>query len=136
LIVADTNLVAQLLLGGSGLDEAKEVYRKDHAWSAPVLWRSEFTSVLAQCLRRRELSLKGAEEVYRLAEELLGGREYFVPAGRVLRLLTISPCSAYDCEFVALAQIVGSRLVTSDRQVLRAFPETALTPHQFVQGGM
>lgn len=133
MIVADTNLVAQLLLGGSHVEKAREVYQRDHEWSAPVLWRSEFASVLSRYLRRGELSLAGAEEVYRLAEDLLSGREYFVPAARVLRLLVKSPCSAYDCEFVALAHVLGARLVTSDKEVLRAFPDTAVTPDRFVE---
>jgi len=135
-IVADTNLVAHLLLGGGQLETARAVYVRDHEWSAPVLWRSEFANVLARYLRRKELSLAGAEEVYHLAEDLLSGREYFVPPARVLRLLTTSPCSAYDCEFVALAQVLGARLVTSDKEVLRSFPQIAVTPDRFVEGGV
>lgn len=132
MIVADTNLVAGLILRGARHDEARAVYGRDHEWSAPVLWRSEFTSVLSRYLRNGGLSLAGAEEHYRQAEDLLSGREYFVPAARVLRLLTTSPCSAYDCEFIALAQVLGSRLVTSDREVLDAFPDVAVTPERFL----
>lgn len=134
MIVADTNLIAQLVLGRSRSDEARVVYQRDHLWSAPVLWRNEFTSVLAQHLRVGGLSLEGAEEHFRHAEDLLRGREYFVPAARVLRLLSTSPCSACDCEFVALAQVLGSRLVTSDREVLDAFPDVAVTPERFLEG--
>jgi predicted nucleic acid-binding protein len=133
-IVADTNLVTQLVLGGRSHDEARAVYGRDQHWSAPVLWRSEFTSVLAHYLRNGSLSLEGAEEHYRHAEDLLSGREYFVPPARVLRLLTTSPCSAYDCEFVALAQVLDSPLVTSDREVLDAFPGVAVTPERFLEG--
>lgn len=89
--------------------------------------------MLARPLLRREVSLSGAEELYRLAEDLLSGREYFVPPARVLRLLTTSPCSAYDCEFVALAQVLGARLLTSDKEILRSFPEIAITPRSFVE---
>lgn len=135
MIVADTSLLAHLLLGGNQFDKARAVYGRDHEWSAPVLWRSEFANVLARYLRRGELPLPGAEEIYHLAEDLLSGREYLVPAARVLRLLTTSPCSAYDCEFVALAQVLGARLVTSDKEVLRAFPGIAITPDDFVERG-
>jgi len=134
LIVADTNLLARLILGGPQLESARAVYDRDSDWSAPVLWRSEFTSVLSRYLRRQELSLAGAEQLYELAADLLAGREYFVPPSRVLRLLTTSPCSAYDSEFVALAQVLGTRLVTSDKQVLRSFPQVAITPDQFAAG--
>jgi len=135
-IVADTNLLVQLVVGGPQLERARAVFGRDHEWSAPVLWRSEFTNVLARWLRTGEVAIAGAEELYHRAEELLSGREYFVPAARVLRLLTVSPCSAYDCEFVALAQVLGTRLVTSDQEVLRAFPDVAIEPERFVEGSV
>jgi predicted nucleic acid-binding protein len=64
-------------------------------------------------------------EIVRSAEELLAGRELAVDSAAVLDLAFASSCSAYDCEFVALAQALGVRLVTSDKQVLRAFPRIA-----------
>jgi predicted nucleic acid-binding protein len=134
-IVADTNLLVQLVVGGPQLERARAVFERDHEWSAPVLWRSEFTNVLAKFLRSDELSVEGAAELYHRVEELLSGREYFVPAARVIQLLTRSPCSAYDCEFVALAQVLGTRLVTSDQEILRAFPDVAIAPEGFVEGG-
>jgi predicted nucleic acid-binding protein len=44
----------------------------------------------------------------------------------VLQLVRGSECSAYDCEFVALAMELGLKLVTMDGQVLRAFPDGAV----------
>ncbi len=44
----------------------------------------------------------------------------------VLDLIHDSPCSAYDCEYVALAIHLGTNLVTMDKQVLRAFPNVAV----------
>ena len=37
-----------------------------------------------------------------------------------------SHCSAYDCEFVALALELEVPLVTADRQLLRSFPRIAV----------
>jgi predicted nucleic acid-binding protein len=51
---------------------------------------------------------------------------------RVLRLAMESRCSAYDCEFVALAQDLGIPLVTVDRRLLNAFPSIAVSIHNFI----
>jgi predicted nucleic acid-binding protein len=46
----------------------------------------------------------------------------------VLELTQRSLCSAYDCEYVALAVQLRTKLVTADKQVLQAFPEVAVPP--------
>ncbi|MBN9494469.1 hypothetical protein J0H33_14165 [bacterium] len=43
-----------------------------------------------------------------------------------------SACAAYDLESVAVAQSLGINLVTNDKEVLAAFPETAVSPADFV----
>lgn len=59
------------------------------------------------------------------AETLLSENEFEVPSAHIMKLLSTSNCSAYDCEFVALAQYLGVQLVTADKQILREFPEIA-----------
>jgi len=131
LIVVDTNVVAYLLLGGQKTPGARLAFRKDPVWAAPILWRSEFRNVLAAFLRRRTLSLLDALEVMQEAETLFRGAEYNVESGQVLRLATESGCSAYDCEFVALAQELGVPLLTSDADILKEFPQTAISLEAF-----
>jgi predicted nucleic acid-binding protein len=133
LIVVDTNAIAYLLLGGTGTAAARSVYLRDPLWHSPLLWRSEFRGVLAAYLRQRTLSLDDALAVQRKAEELLAGREHMVPSDRVLRLVASCGCSAYDCEFVALAQQLAVPLVTWDRAVLKGFPAIAVSPSRFLE---
>jgi len=57
--------------------------------------------------------------------------QYNVISHRILALAARSRCSAYDCEFVVLAQELGVPLVTTDAQVLQAFPTVALRPEIF-----
>jgi len=133
-IVVDTNLLAYLLLGGIGTAAARRVYLRDPIWHSPLLWRSEFRSVLAAYLRQHALTMNDAIEVQRKAEELLAGREHVVPSEPVLRLVASSDCAAYDCEFVALAEQLRVPLVTSDREVLMGFPAIAVTPSRFIEG--
>jgi predicted nucleic acid-binding protein len=44
----------------------------------------------------------------------------------VLDLVSGSDCLAYDCEYVALARQLDTKLVTNDHKILQNFPETAL----------
>ncbi len=131
MIVADTNLISYLFLPGDRTAEAEEVLKKDPDWSAPLLWRSEFRNVLAAYMRQDFLSLVTAIGIMREAETLLAGREYAVPSERVIETADDCTCSAYDCEFVVLAQDLGIRLVTADQQILREFPEIASSPREF-----
>ena len=69
----------------------------------------------------------------RSAEEVIGGREYSVSSEKVLELVKNSGCSAYDCEYVTLARDLGVSLVTADKQILRAFPKTAVSLEKFAR---
>ena len=134
MIVADVNLLAYLLLGGPETELAQQVLEKDGTWAAPILWRSEFHNILAAFMRKRGLGISEAWQAHELAEGLLGTHEYTLGGERVLQLVASSPCAAYDCEYVALAEELHVRLVTSDREVLRSFPRIAMSPKDFVDG--
>lgn len=51
----------------------------------------------------------------------------------VLMAISESTCSAYDCEFVALAKEFGLPLVTFDKKILREFSEIAFHPEEFIK---
>jgi predicted nucleic acid-binding protein len=133
-IVADTNLIAYLLITGDHTEAAEAVIEKDSAWCAPVLWRSEFRNILALYLRQGELDLAAAVRLMGEAESLLAAGEFDVASDAVLQLAARSRRSAYDCEFVSLALQLQVPLVTSDRGVLAAFPEIAVAPEEFARG--
>jgi predicted nucleic acid-binding protein len=131
LIVADTNVIAYLLLEGPFTPEARAVYEKDPEWVAPLFWRSEFRNVLIVLLRRGLLSLDDALSTMDRAERLMKGEGYQIDSARVLRLAADSGCSAYDCEFVALAQDLGVPLVTSDRGLIEKFKPLVVSMSAF-----
>jgi predicted nucleic acid-binding protein len=130
-IVVDTNVLVYLLLPGEHTEQAERVLRRDPVWAAPLLWRSEFRNVLAVYMRQGRLSLDQALQLMDNAEILLQGREYTVSSVRVLGLVAGTRCSAYDGEFVALAQDLGLPLVTSDTRLLAEFPATVIAMDLF-----
>lgn len=132
MIVVDTNVIGYLYLEGQYGSLAERVWIKDSEWVAPSLWRSELRNVLALYLRKRWLTLKESLEIMAAATGMMEGREYEADSSDVLHLVTQSKCSAYDCEFVAVAQELRVPLVTADKQILRDFPSLALSLTSFV----
>lgn len=133
MIVTDTNLLVYLYVRGQHTDRAEAVLARDAEWAAPLIWRSEFRNVLCGLVRRRALAIEDAVQIVADAERWMAGREYAVISHQVLQLAVGSGCSAYDCEFVSLAEDVGAPLVTTDRQILNAFPSLAVAPDVFVR---
>jgi predicted nucleic acid-binding protein len=127
MIVVDTNILAYLYLPGEYTSLAEKLLAKTDDWAVPALWRSEFRNIMAGCLRRNELSFEHAIALQLEAESLVAGNEYEVDSRKSLELVRDSNCSAYDCEFVALAQSLNTHVVTADRKILRAFPDTAIS---------
>lgn len=127
MIVVDTNIVAYLYLPGEYTAAAEALLEKDSTWVAPVLWRSEFRNILAGYMRRGICTFQQVQSLQSEAEDLLRGAEYEVDSLSVLELVRDSDCSAYDCEFVALAKKLGATLVTMDGKLLRAFPGIAVS---------
>jgi predicted nucleic acid-binding protein len=125
LIVVDASILAYCYLSGQFTTAARALMREEPDWAAPLLWRSELRSVLTGYLRRQELSVQEARRIQSEAEDLMRDNEYEVDSPSVLDLVSRCDCSAYDCEYVALATQLGTRLVTMDAKVLRAFPQVA-----------
>ena len=126
MIVVDSNVFAYLNLPGDYTDQAEALLEHDADWAAPLLWRSEFRNILAGYMRRKTLTFEAARELQLEAESLLAGGEHEVDSRLVLELVRDSGCSAYDCEFVALAMTLGVKLVTMDAKLLKAFPRYAV----------
>ena len=132
MIVTDTNIIAHLTIRGEFSPLAEAVYAADASWIAPLLWRSEYRNTLMKYVQHRGMTIESALLSMRSAEEAVE-RSYDVSSEKVLELAMRSKCSAYDCEYVALAEDLGVKLVTTDRQVLRAFPKIAVSMEKFAK---
>lgn len=122
MIVVDVNVLAYLLIPGKFTEAAERLLEQDPAWLVPRLWRSELRNILANYLRAAQMELADAVLVFQRASELVGAEEYEMEPADVLRLSKQSKCSAYDCEYVALAEFLDLPLVTADRKLVKAFP--------------
>ena len=66
------------------------------------------------------------------AESLMRENEYEIGPFVVMQLVRDSRCSASDCEFVALASNLETKLVTMDRAILSEFSDIAISLSSFV----
>jgi len=132
MIVADTNLIVYLFINGDKTPLAQEVLKKDPHWIVPPLWQSEFRNVLAGHIRRG-MKLAQAKRIMEEAMSTFEDREVAPSSEKILELISRSDCSAYDCEFVALASQLDVPLVTADKQLKRQFPNEAKSLEDFVK---
>lgn len=129
MIVADVNLIAYLRIPGDQTSWADAVLLKDPEWVAPKLWRSEFRNVLTQYFRRGLISMEFAMRCIVRTEAHV--RSYSIPSVRIMNVAERSTCPAYDCEYVALAESLGVKLVTADKQICKQFPKIAMNLKEF-----
>ena len=76
-------------------------------------------------MRQDLLSIDDSVLIYDRANAILEGNEYDVSASAVLKLAKSSGCSAYDCEFIALAQYLEVQFISADSKLCKAFPNCA-----------
>lgn len=126
MIIADTNIIAYLALPSPHTELAEKLLLQEPDWAVPALWRSELRNVLALYLRKSLINFDVALTIQTEMEAMFHDREYNVSSLDVLLLITQSSCSAYDCEFVALAKSFGCKLVTMDKKLAQAFPDMTI----------
>lgn len=131
MIVVDVNVIAYLLIPGKFTASAEHLLETEPVWAAPRLWRSELRNILAAYVRARAMTLDVALELFRHASELIGQDEYEIDTTAVLRLCEAGGCSAYDGEYVALANFLDVPLITADKKLAKTFPDRV----RLLQGG-
>ena len=132
MIIADTNLIVYLFITGDKTALAQEVLAKDPHWIVPPLWQSEFRNVIAGYIRRG-MALSQAKQIMANAILTLENHQVLPSSEKILDLISKSNCTAYDCEFIALAQQLSALLVTADRQLLSQFPDSTISLEEFAK---
>jgi len=127
MIVVDSNVIAYCWIRGERTALAHRLRRLDPEWHAPLLWRSELRNILTGYRRDGSLGEEQVRRIMAVAEAGLAGREHHLPSDRVFAVTERHRLSAYDAEFVALAEILGVSLVTEDRAILKCWPDRALS---------
>ncbi len=125
MIVVDTNVISYFWLPSEYSENAKRLLRSDPEWVVPPLWRSEFRNVLFFYIRKKLVPEESAIEIMEKAEKMFKGMEYFIHSHEIISKVSLCTLSAYDLEYVVLAEGLGLKLITLDRKILAEFPGMA-----------
>jgi len=127
-IVVDTNVLSYLLIRGDRSDAMDRLLEADADWAAPRLWLDEFLNVLATYERNGFIFPGEVTPILNDALALMQESSYEIPPERILAVARRTGCSAYDSQYIALAEDLGSKLYTCDKRILTACDGLAIEP--------
>jgi predicted nucleic acid-binding protein len=134
-LVVDANVVAYLLVEGDKTAQARALWAVDADWHAPRLLSYEVASVFAQLVKQGGVSMEAAITALENAGSLVRLRDQDPPGARVLEIATRLGLSTYDATYLAVAETLGTSLVTEDRRLLRAAPGITRSLESIAAGG-
>jgi len=133
MIVVDTNILAYLMIKGERTEQARQLYTQNSAWNVPHLWQHEFLNVLTTLVKQGGATVDDALILWRQALALLAQREQDINLHEALAIATENGISAYDAQYLALAQALHCPLVTEDKRLAHKFPDKALTMQDYLR---
>jgi predicted nucleic acid-binding protein len=132
MIVVDNSIICGLVISSDAYHAAAVACRgRDPEWHAPFLSRTEFRSVAAGYLRKGE-PLATVMEAGALAT--LSVQSHHLTDAEVFSVLAASSLLVFDAEYVALAQRLNCRLVTTDKEVLKCYSNLAIRLTDYAAG--
>ncbi len=132
MIVVDANVLAAYAAGDSADIEALLV--RDAVWIVPPIWLPEMRNILAKSIRAGRIELEQAMHALTRVRKRVTTADRAISSRRVLELAIETRSSAYDCEYVALAEMLYLKLVTADRALAAKFPMIAVRLDEVARG--
>jgi predicted nucleic acid-binding protein len=122
MFVVDTNIIAPLYVRGADSDVVKELHARDQTWRTDPFALIEFSNVLASYQRSGYITKALAKQCLTDAQAFLRPHYLAVTHDAALEMAIRFRITAYDGRFLALADQLGSRLVTQDTKLRAAAP--------------
>ncbi|MBN1798451.1 MAG: type II toxin-antitoxin system VapC family toxin [Spirochaetales bacterium] len=122
MIVIDTNVIAYRFITGDKTKMAIKVEQFDADWKVPALWYFEFLNVLATLTKNNIITGSQCNIIWQNTRSFLKGREQSIDPQRLLRISIQNDISAYDACYIALAETLNTKCVTSDKKLVKLFP--------------
>ena len=122
MLLVDTNVVVYLLIEGDHTKVAQKLHSRDPDRRSEAFLLVEFTNVLASSIATKRMTLSLAGDFLAKAVALFDGKLARIPHASMLAVAARHRVSAYDARFLALADQLGSRVVTEDVKLRAAAP--------------
>lgn len=125
LYIVDASVAAKWYFNEEHTEAARRVLQRQHELHAPELLVLETDAVLCKRIRRGQITESQADDIraaVRRLPILLYPQSLLLSAAYELaKLVRRSP---YDCLYLALAELLGERMVTADRRFHEAIAGT------------
>ncbi len=133
MIVVDSKIVAYLLIEGEKTSLARALWNKESNWWMPTLWIHEFLNILVTSERTGNLRLRTCQEILGRAQSLFETKSQQVDMAYTLSLAARYRLTAYDAQYLAVAQSMDTLLITEDRKLRQVVPQHARSMRSFLE---
>jgi len=128
MIIVDANILAYLTIHGEHTEAVERLLATDSDWIAPPLWLDEFLNVLTTSERTGTISRKESDDALDEATEVMRGRSHQISPSQTLATARRTGCSAYDSQYLALAEDLNLPLYTFDKKLISRSNGSARRP--------
>lgn len=132
MIVVDTNIIVNFCIQAKQSEQARAIYDHDSVWVMPELWQHEFLNVLATFLRFEKAALESLNEAWLFAINHFRQSTMAINMPLALKLAGELNISAYDSQYLTLAQTLNVPLITEDKELLKKAPKSAYSMKAFL----
>ena len=122
MVLVDTNIIAPLYVRSARTEAVEELFARDAVWRTEPLALIELSNVLVMYERSRYITAATARDCLNRAAAFLQPQLFRVSHEAALDAALRYGTTAYDARFLALADQLGSRLVTEDARLRAAAP--------------
>jgi predicted nucleic acid-binding protein len=132
MIVVDTNVTAYLLIDGRHSELARSVHQLDSEWWVPAVWQHEFVNMMTNYGKFGGFSVDECIATWSDALNVLKCRIEEPDWSGVLQTAVKHGITAYDAQFIWLADAKVTVCVTEDKELVKKFPKTAISMENFL----
>ena len=122
MVLVDTNVIAPLYVRSARTEAVEELFARDAVWRTEPLALIELSNMLITYERSRYITAATARDCLNRAAAFLQPHFFRVSHQAALEAALDYRVTAYDARFLALADQLGSRLVTEDARLRAAAP--------------